>query len=98
MTLRSMALAALVTAAAHAQAPRGAPKLVVTDFTLQGSAPRELSRALSDIAVRIGYRLSKGVLMDLGVAALYMDLPQTVSDSARAIEDQRVALPPGPAF
>jgi len=49
-----MALAALVTAAAHAQAPRGAPKLVVTDFTLRGSAPRELSRALSDIAVRIG--------------------------------------------
>ena len=48
--------------------------------------------------VRVGYRLSKGVAMDLGVAALYMDVPQTIPDSARAIQDQRVALPEGPAF
>ena len=109
-----MALAALVTAAAHAQALRGAPKLVVTDFTLQRSALGQFPDAPSDYShnslaqgywtavlgpeVRIGYRLSRGVLMDVGVAALYMDVPQTVPDSAHAREDQRVVLPPGPAF
>jgi hypothetical protein len=48
--------------------------------------------------VRFGYRFSRGVSMDAGIAALVMTLPSTIAETGTAIQDQRVQLPPGPAF
>lgn len=36
--------------------------------------------------------------MDAGIAALVMTLPSTIAETGTAIQDQRVQLPPGPAF
>jgi hypothetical protein len=48
--------------------------------------------------VRFGYRVSRAIMADVGVAALLLFVPGTRPDTGPAVADNRVALPPGPYF
>lgn len=98
LTFRLWAGAAVgyVATSAGGQFP-DAPPDFARNFNLPSVSQRFWS-AVGGPEVRFGYRFSKGVVMDVGLALLVMFLPSTQAQSGPAMQDQRVSLPPGPAF
>ncbi len=53
---------------------------------------------LAGLEVRFGYRFSRLLSADIGIACMIVDVPRTLPETGGAVADPTVTLPEGPAF